>query len=105
MKTFEISFRPRAETDLFELYEYIAAESGPKVAGDYIDRIEAACNTLSAFPERGLKRDDIRKGLRIVGFERRAAILFQVRTSEVIIVRILYGGQDYERVLCGIADN
>jgi toxin ParE1/3/4 len=105
MKKFEVSFRPLAEADLFGLYHYIAAESGSKVAGHYIDRIEAACNALSTFPERGLSRDDIRKGLRIVGFERRAAIIFQVKKREVIIVRILYGGQDYERALQGVAES
>jgi plasmid stabilization system protein ParE len=34
-----------------------------------------------------------------MGFERRATILFQVARSEVVIVRILYAGQDYERAL------
>lgn len=104
MQKFEVSFRPLAESDLLGLYRYITAESGSKVAGDYIDRIEAACNALSIFPERGLRRDDIRKGLRVLGFERRAAIIFQVRKSEVVIVRILYGGRDYERILQGPAD-
>lgn len=105
MKKFEISFRPLAEADLFRLYRYIAAESGAKVAGTYIERMEATCNALSIFPERGIRRDDIRKGLRIVGFERRATIIFQVKKSDVIIVRILYGGQDYERLLQGGADD
>jgi len=105
MKKFEISFRPLAEADLFGLYHYIAVESGAKVAGNYIERIEAACSALATFPERGLRRDDIRKGLRIVGFERRATIVFQVKKSEVVIVRILYGGRDYERVLQGAAEN
>ena len=34
-----------------------------------------------------------------MGFERRVTILFQVRRHEVIIVRILYAGRDYERAL------
>jgi plasmid stabilization system protein ParE len=32
-------------------------------------------------------------------FERRATIVFQVGRREVVIVRILYAGQDYERAL------
>ena len=44
-------------------------------------------------------RDDIRPGLRVIGFERRATIVFQVTENEVVIVRIFYGGQDYERAL------
>jgi plasmid stabilization system protein ParE len=54
---------------------------------------------LQTFPERGTKRDDIRQGLRTMGFERRATIVFQVRRSEVVIIRVFYGGQDYERAL------
>ncbi len=99
MKRIEISFRPLAEADLFGLYRYIAAESGYRIAGGYIERIEAACAALTTFPERGLARDDIRPGLRIVGFERRATIVFQVKKTEVVIVRIFYGGQDYDRAL------
>jgi plasmid stabilization system protein ParE len=34
-----------------------------------------------------------------MGFERRATIVFQVLKAEVVIVRIFYGGRDYERVL------
>ena len=81
------------------LYDYVAEASGPAVAGGYIDRIEAACMALESFPERGTRRDDIRPGLRVIGFERRATIIFQVLEDEVIIVRVFYGGQDYEAAL------
>ena len=54
---------------------------------------------LQIFPERGTKRDDIRQGLRTMGFERRATIVFEVKRSEVVIIRVFYGGQDYERAL------
>jgi toxin ParE1/3/4 len=103
MKTFEIVFRPLAEADLFGLYRYVTEETGPDVAGGWIDRIEAACMALATFPERGTRRDDIRPGLRTIGFERRATIVFQVTRTEVVIVPIFYGGQDYERVLRGTA--
>ena len=99
MKKFEVSFRPLAEADLFGLYRFIAEEAGHGVAGAYIDRIEAACRALETFPWRGTRRDDIRRGLRTMGFERRATIVFQVRRAQVVIVRIFYGGQDYESVL------
>ncbi len=34
-----------------------------------------------------------------MGFERRVAIVFRIARAEVVIVRIFYGGQDYERAL------
>ena len=102
---FSVSFCPEAESDLFKLYDYIADEAGPVVAGGYIDRIEAACLALATFPERGTSRDDIRSGLRTVRFERRATIIFQVAESEVLIVRVLYGGRDADRILEGLGDD
>ena len=104
MKKFKISFRPLAEADLLGLYRHIADEAGRDVAGAYIERIEAACRGLETFPKRGTPREDMRPGLRLMGFERRATIVFQVGKSEVVIVRILYGGQDYARALRGDAD-
>ena len=97
MKKLKVSFRPLAEADLVGLYRHIAEEAGVEAAGAYVDRIETACRALETFPERGTKRDDIRPGLRTLGFERWATIVFQVKRSEVVIVRVFYGGQDYER--------
>ena len=99
MKKYKVNFRPIAEADLMGLYDYIERETGAGIAAGYIDRIEEVCFALETFPERGAPRDDIFPGLRILSFERRAVIAFQVGKSEVVIVRIFYGGQDYERAL------
>lgn len=58
----------------------------------YIDRIEQSCRSLTMFPERGTRRDDLRPGLHIYGFERRAVIAFHLSEDVVTILRILYGG-------------
>lgn len=92
----EVRFRPSARADLFNIYDYIALQSGRAVAGRYIDRIEAACMSLETFSERGTRRDDLMPGLRTIGFERRVTIAFTVRPDEVEIVRVLYGGRDIE---------
>ena len=104
MNRFEVSFRPLAEADLADLYSYIARQGGLGAAGAYIDRIEAACQSLQTFPERGMRRDDISPGLRTIGFERRATIAFRIKGREVIILRVFCGGQEYERVLRGTRD-
>lgn len=98
-KTYEVKFRPLAETDLVRLYDYIADAVGTDVAGAYLEQLEAACRSLATFPERGARRDDIRPGLRLIGFERRATIVFQTGQAEVVIVRMFYGGRGYERAL------
>lgn len=94
-----ITFRPAALDDLLNLFDYIADEASPAVAGGYIERIEQACRSLVTFPERGSRRDDLAPGLRTLGFERRATIAFRVTGNDVQIVRIFYGGQDFDAVL------
>jgi len=78
---------------LVGLYEYIAERAGYKIAGGYIDRIEAACMALATFPNRGIRRDDILPGLRTIGFERRITIVFRVLKTQVEIITIAYAGE------------
>ncbi len=53
------------------------------------------------FPHRGKPRDDIRPGLRTVGFRRRVVVAFAVLDRDVVIVGVFYGGRDYTAVLSG----
>ena len=62
----------------------------------YIERLESYCLGFSHASERGQLRDDIRPDLRIVGFERRVTIAFAVDSTRVTILRVLYGGRDWE---------
>ena len=84
-----IEFSPEALGDLIDLYDYIALRDGAERAIGYIDRIEECCRSLSVFPDRGVRRDDLRPGLRILGFERRAVIALRVTADTV-------GGRDIE---------
>ena len=92
----EVRFRPSAAADLASLYDHVAEKAGPRIAGDYLSRIEAACRRLDAFPERGTRRDDLAPGLRTIGFERRVTIAFRVLGRVVEIVAIAYGGRTFE---------
>jgi toxin ParE1/3/4 len=91
-----VVFTPEAQDDLFGLYDYIADHSSPIRALRYIGRIEKTCMSLQSLPERGTKRDDLRPGLRVMGFEHRVLIAFQVSLDSVAILRILYGGRNVE---------
>ena len=93
----KVVFTPEARDDLLELYDYIAEHGNPERALAYIERIEKACMSLQALPNRGALREDLRPGLRVAGFERRAVIAFQVRSDTVAILRILYAGRSVER--------
>ncbi|MBY6239638.1 type II toxin-antitoxin system RelE/ParE family toxin [Methylosinus sp. Sm6] len=96
----KVVFRAAAERDLAKLYRDIRDQRGaPIVAIDYIRRIRAYCEGFAEFPERRTKRDDIRPGLRVIGFERRVVIAFTFDDHHVRIARIFYGGRDYEALV------
>jgi toxin ParE1/3/4 len=92
--TNRIVLDPAAEADLERLYAYIAEQSGNVIAERYLRRIFAQFETLTIFPEIGSSRPDLRPGIRLIGFERRAVIAFAVGRGAVTILRVLYGGRD-----------
>jgi toxin ParE1/3/4 len=53
------------------------------------------CDGLQIFPTRGIRRDDIFEGLRVLGFERRVAIAFFVQAEAVVIGGVYYGGREF----------
>jgi toxin ParE1/3/4 len=95
----KVILSPEALGDLEALYDHIATDSGPLRAIGYIERIESFCRRFELAGQRGHARDDIRPGLRIVGFERRITIAFHVDAKTVTIDRILYGGRDIGHIL------
>lgn len=84
----------RAQRDLLKLFDYIAERSGENRADGYIGRIEVFCQSFGKMPLRGTSREDLKKGLRVIGFERRVAIAFRVQGQIVVVARVLYGGRD-----------
>lgn len=49
------------------------------VAAQYTDSIVSYCESPRTFPERGVRRDDIRPNLRMTYYRKRVAIAFVVR--------------------------
>ncbi len=97
--THQVVFSPESQTQLLELYRYIARVASPEVAACYTDAIVDYCEGLAQFPLRGTKRDDVRPGLRVTHYRKRSVIAFSVDSSRVSILGIFYGGQDYESLL------
>ena len=94
--TIEVVFAPEAENDLIALYDYLADATSADRALTYAERIRSYCLSFKTFPERGTSREDVRAGLRTIGFERRVTIAFHLTSERVVIDRILYGGRDVE---------
>ncbi|MEP7457100.1 type II toxin-antitoxin system RelE/ParE family toxin [Phyllobacterium sp. SB3] len=91
---YKVKFHPRAEKDLFELYDYINENFGPNRATVFLREIQSYCLGFSTFPHRGLIRDDIAKGIRVVGFKRIGSIAFAVLDDSVLILGVFYRGQN-----------
>src|SRR5262249_48372231 len=91
-----VVFSPEAREDLFNIYDWIADAASPEVALAYVERIEAYIDGFDLASERGARRDDIRKGLRVICFERRLTIAFTTADESVTILRLFYGGQNWE---------
>ena len=97
--TSSVVFTPEAEEQLVDLYHYITTVGSPEAAARYTDSILTFCEELAAFPNQGRARDDIRPGLRIIGYRRRVVVAFAVTGHALLIVGVFYGGRDYGAIL------
>ncbi|TWS95968.1 type II toxin-antitoxin system RelE/ParE family toxin [Reyranella sp. CPCC 100927] len=103
MNHYTVTFDPTALQDLQQIYDYIGRHAGARTARTYVRRIYDHCLALQTFPERGTRRDDLRPGLRTLGFERRATIVFRLdrRRKRVVILAVAYAGRDVETKIRG----
>lgn len=85
-----------ASRDIVSIYFRIADVAGHSIAERYINRIEEYISKFDLASERGTRHDDLMQGLRIIGFERRITIAFMVEETQVTILRVFYGGKDWE---------
>lgn len=100
---YRVVFTPEAEEELVTLYNTIAMATSPVIASRYTGAIVDYCESLQHFPHRGTLRHDIRPGLRITHYRKRAVIAFDVDSEQVSIIGVFYGGQNYEAILQDVA--
>ncbi len=94
MAAYKVRVAPEAINDLDGVFRYVWSRSGSSgVALNYLARIERFLNDLQHIPKRGSLRNDVRPGLRVIGFERSVSIGFIVEKDEVVILRVLAGGR------------
>lgn len=93
----QVRFLAAANADLKAIYDWIVDASGhPSVAEKFVMRIMDRCEQLADFPELGVARNDLLKDLRLLAFERRAAIFYRVTDGEIQVVNVFYKGRDYD---------
>src|ERR1700691_2442638 len=91
---------PEAETELGNIWYYVARESGSiEIADRLIDSITERFYLLACHPHIGRRRDeDLRPGLRSfpVG---QYVIIYRVEKQHVLILHIFRGSRDLEALL------
>jgi toxin ParE1/3/4 len=95
----QVRFADEALDDLGRIFAELLPVAGERIARGFVGRLEAACLSLAAFPERGSRREHVRPGLRMIGYRRQATIAFAVSEAEVLILRVFRRGADTEALL------
>jgi toxin ParE1/3/4 len=87
-----ITQRPRAVTDLAEIWDYIADDSEGR-ADAFIDPVDRKVRSLARRPHMGRAREELAEGLRSfpVG---RYIIFYRAVPKGIEIVRVLHGARD-----------
>jgi toxin ParE1/3/4 len=93
-----IVFAPEAETQLGELYDYIASEPLPRLPDATGEELIDYCEGLAVVPTSGSARNDIRPGLRTTPYRKRAVSAFAV-SGERLMVGVFHGDRDYKWAL------
>ena len=97
--TRRVVYSPSAERHLKDVNDWIAAATSPETAARYILSVMDQCDRLVDFPMIGVAHDDIRPGLRTMGYRRRAVTAFTVTETSIEINGVHYGGCDIDAIL------
>lgn len=86
--------RPEVETDLDEIWWYIAQDS-PANADKFLDQIQEKSLLVSNFPSMGENRDELLRGLRSFPVGKYLVFYFPLPDG-IDIVRVIHGSRNYE---------
>jgi toxin ParE1/3/4 len=92
-----IELRPLARADLRDAWQYIARESGPDRADQYLEGIEQRLRRLASQPYMGRARPELASGLRSIPAASHV-VFYRPAGDGIVIVRVLHGRRDVERL-------
>jgi toxin ParE1/3/4 len=85
-----------ADEDLLEIWFYIAADE-MEAADRLLDQIDARCEGLGEYPEKGVQRDGLMPGMRSLP-EGNYVIFYRINGDRVEILRVLHGSRDFPSI-------
>lgn len=101
MKRRRVTFDPDADADLERIAFWIAEQGVPATALRFVRRIRDRVLGYAYFPERGRLVGPDLPDVRIIVVTANVVAAFKVYGDHVAILRIFYGGQDWEGALRG----
>lgn len=101
---FEVEVSNQADTDLRNIYEYIAFElQSPENASGQLDRLEKSIMGLDQMPERFREYEKEAwhsRGLHIMPVDNYCVLyISNMEKALVTIIRVMYGGRDIDSQL------
>lgn len=99
MKSRRVIHGPRAAADYERIFNWLVDTASPLAALNTVTRLEERASQLNLASERGMRRDDLAPGLRIIALGDRAICAVRISDHEVMVARIFYGGEDWEAAL------
>ncbi len=92
----QVTRRPLAETDILEIWDYIADDS-LAAADRWVDQVDKQFRVLATQPMMGRARDELAPGVRSFPFGR--YVVFYVPLDDGIdVVRVLHSARDIDAV-------
>lgn len=93
MSEIEVQFHPRVDSQLADIEERIADYAGSAVAARYVDELYAYCLSQGLFPDRGERWSVDGYEYRIVFYQKRYRVVYDLRPKLVYIVGIFHSRQ------------
>ena len=92
----QVTRRPLAETDILEIWDYIADDS-LTAADRWVDHLDEQFRMLATQPMMGRARDELAPGVRSFPFGR-YVVFYVPLTNGIDVVRVLHGARDIDAV-------
>ena len=100
----KVRISPKVRDDLHGIKEYITTElSAPVAAANTVSKITKAIRSLEDFPARGAPLSsivDIPTDYRYLVCGN-YLVFYRLEGNDVMVIRALYGGRDYTKILFG----
>ena len=91
----EVHFRPKAEEDLNDIWDYTVLNWSQEQATSYLEGLEAAVNLLREFPESVRLREEFTPSIRAYSY-RSHLVIFTSDDTRIEVIRVLHARSNWQ---------